>query len=600
MATSSSPTYAGIEGLNQALSRYLQTASCYPDLTTICCREESQYLLLEVEHPSPEVSNGVQMLAALEGVLYDLMPSLAWGGSPWVNSSLVPVRIYLKVRQAVQPYAMHSFTWGMAETARVMPGSLAGHSPMEPQANPLLSFRDAMVAVPDTAIQLAPEPSRGRQMGHWVLALMGHYWSYGVAVLILVVSGLLAYGVTRPCVVGRCDRLEKSGTFYQLAQAALLANPTGNDIVNAQSDLQAAVDLLTPIPIWSAYYGSAQASLQRYDGILTSLNTILQAQRKAFEAAQLSQAPPHPVERWVNVHLLWQQAIDQLTTVPATSPAYDYAQKKLMAYQANYSLIGGRIKAEEAAEANFNTAIQTAQLASQRMASSRSVADWHLTIKEWQAAIKGLSLIPQGTLIYSQAQTQLQDYQQQLAQSMNRVAIEAASRRNYNQAIQSARAGATAAAKGQWSLAASHWQKALASIQQIPADTTLFKDVPTLVETYQTNLRNAQDQLSTNLALARVTSILGKICGSTTCTIEAKDDQIRMNLALPYARVVQQAITLPSQSGINPISPNLKQLIDQIINVSHQLNRAVVIYDSDGHFIARYQPDLGGFSRNLQ
>ncbi|MFZ4639436.1 MAG: hypothetical protein ACOYMP_03390 [Nodosilinea sp.] len=600
MASSPSPTYAGIESLSQALSRYLQTASCYPDLTTICCKEESQYLLLEVEHPSPEVSNGAQMLATLEGVLCDLMPSLAWGASPWVNRSLVPVRIYLKVKEATQPYKMHSFTWGIAEAARVIPGSLAGHSPIGPQPNPLLSFRDATVAVPDTAIQLAPEPFWGRQMGHWVLAFMGNYWSYGVAVLVLLVSSLLVYGVTRPCVVGSCDRLEKSRAFYQLTQAALLANPTNNDIVNAQSDLQAAVDLLTPIPIWSAHYGSAQASLQRYDGTLTSLNTILRAQRKAFEAAQLSQAPPHPVERWVNVHLLWQQAIDQLATVPATSPAYDYAQRKLMTYHANYSLIGGRIKAEEAAEANFNTAIQAAQLASQPMASSRSVAGWHLAIKEWQAAIKGLALIPQGTMIYAQAQAQLKDYQQQLAQSMNRVEIEEASSHNYGQAIQAARAGATAAAKGQWNLAAGYWQKALASIQQIPADTTLFKEVPTLVETYQTNLRNAQNRLSTNLVLAGVTSTLGKICGSMTCTVEARDDQIRMNLALPYARVVQQAITPPSQSGINPISANLKQLIDQIINVSHQLNRAVVIYDSDGHFIVRYQPDLGGFSRNLK
>ncbi|XGB43621.1 MAG: hypothetical protein LVS60_07920 [Nodosilinea sp. LVE1205-7] len=427
---------------------------------------------------------------------------------------------------------------------------------------------------------------------------MANFWNYGVAVLIVVTSGSLAYGVTRPCVVGGCDRLERSQGFHQQALTTLLSSPTAQDILTAQSNLQTALDLLTPIPVWSVHHGSAQASLERYNADLAGLRTILQAQQKAFEAAKLSQAPPHSVERWVTIHLLWQQAIDQLAPLTASSPAYDYVQKKLMVYRTNYDLIGDRIVAEETAEANFNRAIQTAQLARHKIESNDTVGDQE-TIKLWQRAIKELSLIPQGTLIYAQAQTQLQDYRQQLGQSVNQIKIETASTHSYDQARQAAKMATDNSAKGQWNLAARDWQQALAHLLQIPTDKTAFKNVPTLIETYQTNLRYAQNQAARNQALVGITTALGKICGSANCTVAAENDRIRINLTVPYAQELQQSLSLPRQNSANQVSPGLKQLMAAIIASSHQLNQVVLIYDGTGHFIARYRPDLGGFARDL-
>lgn len=586
---------AGLAYFPQALTPYLRAAYLDPAVTSLRCWQAGPYLVLEVDHPPPEVTHGEQVLTVLQGGLEELLPALPWADWQGDSGCQLGVRIYLKVRDAAQPYGIRSFTWSRLESGRATPDHQAAGSP--------LCGAEARSALPDAAIQLAPKPTWRGWVSPWlnnqVTALVANYWAGGVAVLMLVVSGCLVYGFTRPCVVGGCDRLERSRAFYQLAQTALRADSTNTNVVAVQADLQAAVDLLTPIPIWSVHYGSAQAGLDRYSPVLASLKTVLQAQQKAFSAAQLSQTPPHPVERWVTIHLLWQQAIDQLTTIGLPSPAYDYAQKKLMVYRANYSLIGGRVMAEEAAEANFNTAIQTAQLARQRMDSSHSLAGWQVATKAWQAAITQLSLIPQGTLIYPQAQAHLQDYRQQLARSLNQVAIETASTHRYDQAMQAARMAAARGAKGQWRLAVGDWQQALAYIQQIPVDRTLFKEVPTLVETYQTNLGYAQTQMKRSQSLVGVTTALGKICGAANCTVAADNDQIRLNLPFAYAQGLKQALSLPQQGGSNQLGPGLKSLIDTIINVSHQLKQVVVIYDGEGHLVARYQPDLGGFSRAL-
>ena len=47
------------------------------------------------------------------------------------------------------------------------------------------------------------------------------------------------------------------------------------------------------------------------------------------------------------------------------------------------------------------------------------------------------------------------------------------------------------------------------------------------------------------------------------------------------------------------LTPSVQQLIEEIMAVSHQVDRQVSIYDSHGGFVARYRPDLGGFIKEL-
>ncbi len=650
-------TLASLSSLNQAMAIQLRTSPLHPGLTVNGLEHQGRLLVIG-QHRAPVVKDPTALFKALEKHLYAALATTSLEGSPWEDQPLIPVRIYLKLKAANRPYAMHTFTWRMADTAAMLfPATSEGlaeseesealdvgsSEPSDPQEFPL--FQDPSLsqegpssqalahssppgrptpdvaedspkptaATPDSvALALwgnpdapkpnlpAPEPSPWEPLNQW----LRDYWSYGVAGLILVGSGLFAVALSRPCVVGQCDRLEQAQAYYDKAETTLATDPNVADLETAQAHLQNAINRLAPIPSWSGAHGAAQADLQRYRQELQSVRAILQAQATAARAADLSQDPPHTVERWVNIHLLWQQAINQLETVPEASPAYDYAQKKRSEYRANHSAIGRRIVAEEEAEANFNTAIQTGLLAQQRMETANSLAGWQLATKEWQAAIKGLSLIPQGTLIYDQAQAQIQEYQQHLHRTTNQSHLESASAHNYDQAIRAARAAAAYETKGQWSLAVNHWQRAVASAQQIPAGTILVEEGALLLETYEPALLNAQSRLRSAVAIQTLTTTLGSLCSEAngSCTVREDPTQVQITLANPYAEPLRRALTPAAADGTvtfaQELSSQTQSLMEQVVTLSHQVNRPVAIYDSYGSFVARYRPDLGGFVRN--
>lgn len=648
MVSSPPSSYAGLAALTQSLNQHLRQTHVHPRLW-VDGAERGGRLILLAQHPAPELKEPNDLLQALTQAFEAVMPTVGLGDSPWEETDMIPVRIYLRLKTAQQPYAMHTFTWRLADAAPLIfplsalpepaPDDLSGalepeltmaegttmpddfgaedemdldhgHSPTHPDLDP-----EAAVDSPSAAAALAffgdddndefdRPAAQGEPLGEMLQRWLVYYWSYGVAALILVASGVFAYGLTRPCVIGRCDRLDQAEALYESAQTSLLTSPTGADLQSAQTELQEAIDLLDPIPPWSGYYEAAQTDLGHYHNHIQSLNAVLQAQSLAAQAASLSQDPPHPVERWVNVHQLWQQAITRLESVPSDSPAFDYAQKKRSEYRENYSAIGRRIIAEEEAEANFNTAVQTGYLAQQRMDTANSLAGWQLAAKEWQAAIKGLTLIPQGTMVYREAQAQLQDYQQQLMRATNQATLENAGARNYDRAIQSARAAAAYEATNQWTLAVTQWQQAVASAQQIPSDTILTEESARLLESYQPALKNAENRLRTAVAIQDLTTTLATLCAQelSACTVREDPSQIQVTLASQYAEPLRQAITPPTADGTftfaNELQPTTQQLLDRIITFSHRADRPIAIYDSRGGFVARYRPDLGGFIKN--
>jgi hypothetical protein len=641
-----SPPVSGLTSLaslNQAMALHLHQTPLHPGLMVTCQAHQSRLLLLG-QHRAPEVKDLADLFKALEQTFYAVLSTVSLDESPWEDQIVIPVQVYLKLKANGRPYAMHSFTWRLADTAAI----LFPAAPDQPAAEPVdpqdvqvfqasqdaqdlqvfsLSSPGETTEPPHPALTTpAPKPDDPASLA---LALWGNpgeadageteaagpkglgflrqglqdYWSYGVVGLLVVTSGLFAVALTRPCVVGRCERLTEAQIHYDQARETLLFSPNTTDLEAAQVALQQAMDRLAPIPAWSGTYDAAQVDLQRYRQDLRAVQAILEAQATATRAAELSQNPPHTVERWVTIHQLWRQAMDRLESVPDTSPAFDYAQKKRSEYRANHSAIGRRIVTEEEAEANFNTALQTGLLAQRRMETANSLAGWQLATKEWQAAIKGLALIPRGTLIYEQAQAQMQDYQQDLHRTTHQGHLEAVSAHNYDQAIRAARAAAAYEAQGQWSLAVNHWQRAVDSAQQIPTGTLLSTEGAMRLETYEPALLNAQNRLQGAVAIQGLTTTLGTLCSDVgeSCTVREDPNQVRIALATPHANALRQAITPPAANGTfgftQTLTPQTQSLIEQVTTLSHQVNRQVAIYDSQGSFVARYRPDVGGFVR---
>ena len=277
----------------------------------------------------------------------------------------------------------------------------------------------------------------------------------------MISSGVFAYALSRPCVVGGCSRLEDAEAFYADAQLQLTGSPDEETLKTAQSDLQAAMVLLTPIPHWSSYYEASQATLQQVQTDITALNALIQAKAKAREAVNLSQNPPHSVEHWVDVQLLVAAIhLTCWTLFPRIAPPQTTPNKNWKSIRQIIRPLVVEWWPRRKQKLTLAPPFQTAQLAQQRLDTAESLAGWQLAAKEWQAAIKGLTLNShRATSAYGEAQEYLQDYRQKLAQASAQANLEEDSTRFYQQAVQATREAKAYEARNQWTLAVTQWRR---------------------------------------------------------------------------------------------------------------------------------------------
>lgn len=584
-----------------AFRRYLQETALYPGLDTIECHLIPNGLWLLAQHPAPEVLPPHSLLRNLEEAFREIMaevclPALLDYGDPLL------VKLQLKTLQGHKPYATHTFLWHFQEAAAVVFDLASADQPtkaeeqaeeraavptlvadQEPESNPSLD-------APSPSPPLNPPPKDGSRILR--------YGVYGLAASIVLGSCLFAYGITRPCVVGACDRIPQAEEFKVSAQERLANDPTPADVLAAQEELQIAVKILNGIPLWSSHHAAITPTKQNYQRDLDAVTQLINAQRKATEAVQDSQNPPYPLEHWEQIQRRWRQAIALLEDIPPGSLAAPLAQEKLQEYQANDQSIGQRIDNEAAANKHYSQATSTAQMAQQRSETADSLASWRLAEREWTIAIQELSLILQGTATYPKAQQQLPAYQQQLNQAKSRVRIETMANRAHEQAKAAAAQAEAAIEQNQWTLAVSHWRDALARAQSVPQNTSLTATAEALVDQYEAALTQSQKQLQTAVALNQMQATLNELCsGSGPCSVTAETGQVQITLNGQFANALETAITPPGNLD-GEITPAAQQLIEAIMALGNRLESSLDIYDSGNRLIARYRPDLGGFIRD--
>jgi hypothetical protein len=71
----------------------------------------------------------------------------------------------------------------------------------------------------------------------------------------------------------------------------------------------------------------------------TAANQLAEAKKLAYEAATMTQNPPHPTEVWEEAQGKWQQAVDLLKKVPDGTLSTDEARSKLEGYEKNYTVV---------------------------------------------------------------------------------------------------------------------------------------------------------------------------------------------------------------------------------------------------------------------
>ncbi|NER79814.1 MAG: hypothetical protein F6K42_09580 [Leptolyngbya sp. SIO1D8] len=542
----------------------------------------------------------------------------------------LPVRLYLRQRGTASPYAARNWSWKPADVVSDLfdhrgfnappktphdqqepsEGALVLLSPSSHFQNPSTPEQspDTVATPPNqlrTKLRQALQGLSGEQRWQTLVETWQDLpWrSITGLVAIGLTIGSIAYGVSRPCLIGSCNRRQAASDLSQTALTQLKGTPTPSAVNQAHADVLKAVRLLSAIPPWSPHYDTAQADLARYRSHLADLEWVIKAQKNATIASEKSQNPPHPVPVWVEVHLLWQKAITDLRRVPEESVLAGFTRQKLTEYEANHTAIGQRLAAEERAEANLNQALQMGQLAVARTEEAANLSAWLMAQQEWQRAVTSLSQIPQGTLAYDEARSLLEDYRTQLMQTRTRVNLEKAGERSYQAGLTNAAEAQTAERVNQWTLALDKWRRANAHMRQVPQNTLHYAEAQRQLANYQAALKRAEGRLQQAVALQTLDEDLEDLCplNAGICTFSYNTQQIDLTLREPYDSAFRQSISPPSNQGnlaqTTSVVEQTHQLVQDIMRLGNRVQLPISIYDNRRQFIARYKPEYGGFAK---
>ncbi len=592
---------------------------------TIRCRFQQGRLLVLAEdaHTAATAAERSRRFKALARSLnvsllgMDLPP--AWHG----QKGWLPVRFYLRQQGNASPYAARNWQWKPAapppppRRMGVITAPHAADAAVDEGDEAMPGGALVVLSAPtDTqeavfADSFSPEPTetvgRSSLLHHWqVLAEQVGDWPWRSLLGLMTVGvavGGITYAMTRPCLIGSCDRRQTASDLSQSALSHVAGKPTLQDINTAHRDLQQAVTLLAGIPPWSPHYNTAQAELLRYRTQLADLEWIMAAQEHAAAAAAKSQDPPHPVAVWVEVHLLWQKAVTNLQRIPADSAMAAFAALKLQEYEANYEAIGQRLTVEEQAEANLNDAIAAGQKAEAMTANATTLAEWVIVQRDWQRAVASLSRIPKGTLAYEEASSFREDYRIQLVRARMRVSVEQAGARAYDTGLTYAADAQAAERANQWTRAVQNWRQAVSAMRQVPADIPTHAEAQNALQLYQASLERAEGQLQKAIALQDLSDDLAVLCppGEGICSFSYTVRQVDLVLAEPYDSAIRQSISAPSdQTGLSEstaVVERTHQLVQDIMQLGNRIGLPIAIYDPNRQFIARYMPEYGGFTK---
>ncbi|ESA32126.1 hypothetical protein N836_26330 [Leptolyngbya sp. Heron Island J] len=421
---------------------------------------------------------------------------------------------------------------------------------------------------------------------------------------IAAVFGTLGYGLSRPCVIGECDRIQQAQALGDAALIALRDKPTPQTVLDMSEQLNTAVNTLKPIPPWSQHRASAQALLADYQGEAELLNTVAEAQENALVAAQESQDPPHPIAHWEGIAERWRETIAQLEEIPMGSPIYaEFVVPKLQEYRGNLTTIEGRIVAEQKAEENLNQAQLNASLAKDQAEIANTLSAWQTALESWDKSVKQIQQIPQGTMAHGEANKILTQYETDLAKVRTRYQQEQAADQFYNEAVRHAATARQYESEEQWTLAMLSWRDAITQMKGVPMGTSRHADGQTLLKNYEPALSRAQENLRLALRFEKAKENFARVCQPTFCQFGMKGGTVQLSLAENYDALADFSIADPNNRVSVPASDQMivavNQLLQEVINIGKRTQLPIELYGADGGFIARFSPELEGYVKTL-
>ncbi|MGA7935765.1 MAG: hypothetical protein WCA35_19600 [Kovacikia sp.] len=565
-------------------------------------------LMVLSQHSPDEKPDLQEVFEVLQQAIHTWLPDFTWA---IFHSATVPsaseAKLYLRAWGQKHPYAYHHFNLCPANLAESEP--LPGES-AEPlsshgkQVEATLDRREAMessgtggrlalVATDsdwESLLLVEPAPFEEKK-APWVQADFGRSqwlpWILaGVGVSVISFAGGM-FLMSRPCMIKQCEPLEKAEVLNQQAMQTIQEAKSGQDLRQAQRQLNAASQVLKAIPSWSQRHGEAQTLLKADQSHLMLLERVLMAEGQAESALQKAQTLPQSVNGWREIQLLWQGAIAQLKTIPQKPPFDSFVQQRLAIYQGNLATINQYITAEQQAQKKLAAAKSAANIANGRQSLAQSPENWQRVQVTWQVAVNHLRQIPNTTTSFGEAQQLLGEYESKLGVARDRVTQENLAKKALDQAVTLAKKAALLQQQNQWTPAVATWRNAVNQLAQVPDGTIYHNQAQSLVSSYANSLQQAETQLNLVVAQQKIRADLDRVCAGTpkTCIYVITPELIQVQFTPTYEKALQQAYTA-GQAGNYPLLGGAVNHVDSLQAalqaISNNAGMTLEVYSSNG------------------
>lgn len=430
-----------------------------------------------------------------------------------------------------------------------------------------------------------PSVVRPKQESPWQPLILA---GAGVSAIVFFSS---FYLLTRPCVLESCEAIPQAQQFAQASEAILSQPLSGQEILQAQKQLETSIELLESIPPWSRNHTEAQDLLQIYESRSNTLENVVEALQTAARAGYASQNPPLPVSQWQKSQELWRNAIAQLEAIPPESEFYDFAQGKLPTYNSNLASINARLNSEQQAVQSLQAAQQAIEIAEAREGTALSLSNWQLVDATWQTVLQRLEEIPQETTAYEKAQGLRERYTPKINAIQERKNRELFASNVYERGIQFAQVAKNSESMNSWGEAVINWRNALAHVEQIPAQTFYTNKTQTLREAYARSLAQAEANLNLVVSRQQAQADLNQICagGNSICESRITNSTIQVYLSPSYMQqVTQTAVNAEARNDVEAkvdLYNNIQTLDQAFKAVSRNAGLPLEIYTPDGALV---------------
>jgi tetratricopeptide (TPR) repeat protein len=325
---------------------------------------------------------------------------------------------------------------------------------------------------------------------------------------------------------------------------------------------------------------------------------IVNALEKANAAAQKSLNPPHPLAQWREIQWLWRDAIAALQKIPPDSPVYDLAQRRLQEYETSLNGINQRVATEQNAQERVNAARRTAEVAEAQAGIAKSAQDWQQSYAAWQAAVKVLDQIPQGTAAYAEAEQLLALYQPRLQEANQRQGQETIAENALRQANQLAEQARSLEQQNQWTEAKTIWQQAVTNLQRIPQGSVYSMQVQSTLQSYTTAMTQAEKNAARLTAMQAVQPDLDRTCAGMVplCTYSFAPQAIRVQITRSYDQATERVMTSTQSGSMQAvITTQVNNLLRSLAAISETAKVPIELYNADGSRFGTYSPEASGF-----